>query len=56
MEILLKVLNMVLFIGTAIVSVWSVLKASKEHDKDEKLSAIYYMLMAILFFFMNKFI
>lgn len=56
MEILLKVLNLVLFIGTAVVSVWSVLKASKAHEESLNLSAIYYMLMAILFFFMNRFI
>lgn len=56
MEILLKVLNLVLFIGTAVASVWSVLKASKAHDEGFNLSAIYYMLMAIFFFFMNKFI
>jgi len=56
MEILSKVLNIVLFIGTAIVSVWSLLKANKAHDEGLNLSAIYYMLMAIFFFFMNKFI
>jgi len=54
MEILFKILTLVLYVGTAIASVWSFLKASKAHKESLNLSAIYYMLMAILFFLMNK--
>ncbi|WP_346905923.1 hypothetical protein [Clostridium sp.] len=54
MKLFVNILTLAVFIGSAIVSVWSLLKATKEYKKSETLKAIYYMLFSILFFLMNK--